>query len=161
MVEISKELEDRLEEKFEKFEKWKLDKRNYRKKFDRERKRIELKKETIGTTLLNLTKREVRGDAFHRVEKENPAIYYFDQKGKKHWIRYRLAEFVCDAYTMIRLGTNLERLDILEYLSYEFLFNKGEDLEIDSLNKILIRSGITDDIINHIKDLQDSKNPTL
>jgi len=154
---------DRLEEKYNQTKKFKFRQDTYLTMYDRERKRIEkkLEKETVGTVLLGMTKEEVKANALHRIEKENPTKHYYDQKGKKYWIRYREDEFVCDAYIMIRSEKKLSRQNILEYIHLFFIrkgyMKKIKPITIDSLNTILKRARISDDIIDEIKELRDSK----
>jgi hypothetical protein len=161
--ELDKRFGERLEALFAGIRKHKKLRKGYVADYDRERKRIEkllTGKPTAGEVFLGLTKEEVKNDALQRVKRQNPVDHYYDQKGQIHWLRYRLAEFVCEAYLMLKTESGFKRDVILTFIN-EFLFTKGEDIEPESLQKIITRHGISDEIIEHIKALKDAiSNPT-
>lgn len=162
MIKIPKELENKLEEKFERlkeskdYEVYSYD--GYRHRYDKESKRINkwLKKRERPPE----RKEQLRRKLLDEIKRNNSGVDYYNQTGKKYRINYSLATFVCDAYILVKIKTKYTRPQIIEYLSQDFLYKKkGIDRDPDVLNKALSRAGVTNKILPYIKELLISKKP--
>jgi len=159
MIEISKELKDRLEEKFKRWEELKdyevHSYNGYRHRYDKTSKRV---KKWMKRNISPELNKEIKHELLRNIKPSNLSVEYYDQTGKKYRINYSLATFVCDTYVLLKIKTSYTRTQILEYLS-KFLREKGIDRDPDVLNKTLSRGGVNNKILPYIKTILNSKKP--